>query len=68
MVFIFPLAIWLGIITFALLATTLSLGVAFHYFHKDVFRYHKFFAFLTISVAAVHAIFATLLWFFGVII
>ncbi|MDO8528536.1 MAG: hypothetical protein Q7S06_01430 [Nanoarchaeota archaeon] len=61
-----PLAIWLGFLTFGCLITTASFGIAFHVFHKNVFKYHKFFAFLTIGLATTHFILAGLLWFFGV--
>jgi len=63
-----PLAVWLGILTFFSLATTASLGVAFHVFHKNVFKYHRIFAFTTIGIATFHAIVAFLLWFFGVML
>lgn len=68
MVFIFPLAIWLGILTIISLFTTLSLGIAMYNFKKDVFKYHRFFAFFTASIAIIHFIFAVLLWFYGIII
>jgi len=63
-----PLAIWLGILTISLLSITLSMGIAMVHFQKNVFKYHKFFAYLTIGVAAIHAVTAALLWFFGVLI
>ena len=63
-----PLAIWLGIITIILVFTTASLGIAVHIFKKNVFRYHKFFAFTTLVFAAIHATFAILLWFYGIVI
>jgi hypothetical protein len=68
MVFVFPLAIWLGIITIIFLFTTLSLGIALHVFGKNVFKYHRLFAFLTASAAVIHMIFATLLYFFNMLI
>ncbi|MBS3163531.1 hypothetical protein J4427_02470 [Candidatus Woesearchaeota archaeon] len=61
-----PTAIWFGFLTITSLFTTLSLGVAMHYFRKPVFKYHRFFAFLTGTLALIHLIFAFLLWFFGV--
>lgn len=61
-----PLAIWLGGLTFTFLLTTASLGVAMYVFKKPVFKYHRFFAFSTITIALVHITFAVLLWFFGV--
>ncbi len=66
MLFNIPTAIWLGIITFISLSITLSFGIAMHHFKKNVFKYHRFFAFFTLSIAIVHAIFAVLLWFFGI--
>jgi hypothetical protein len=61
-----PIAIWLGFLTYACLATTVSLGIAFHVFNKPVFKYHRFFAFTTITIATIHLVFAFLLWFMGV--
>lgn len=61
-----PLAIWLGFLTFGSLVTTVSLGVAMHNFQKPVFKYHRFFAFLTITLATIHLILGFLLWFLGV--
>ncbi len=63
-----PLAIWLGILTITLLTITLSLGVALHFFRKNVFKYHMFFAFATGISAVVHVIFAVALWFFGYLV
>lgn len=63
-----PLAVWLGILTITSVFTTAGLGIAMHVYNKNVFRYHKFFAFLTITLALIHAIFALLLWFFGIVI
>jgi hypothetical protein len=68
MLFNIPIAIWLGIITFISLFITFSFGIAMHHFKKNVFRYHKFFAFFTVSVAVAHVIFAILLWFFGIVV
>ena len=51
-----PLAIWFGILTFISLITTGSLVIAMHRFHKPVFKYHRFFAFLTIILAVIHVI------------
>lgn len=68
MLFNIPAAIWLGAVTIIFLFTTVSLGVSVHIFKKPVFKYHKAFAFLTATVAVVHAILAMLLWFFGVMI
>ena len=61
-----PLAIWFGMLTIALVFTTASFGIAVHFFKKNVFRYHKFFAFTTLVVALIHATLAFLLWFYGV--
>ena len=63
-----PLAIWFGMLTGASLFTTASLGIAVHVFKKKVFRYHKFFAGLTVSLAIIHIILAVLLWFFSIYI
>jgi hypothetical protein len=63
-----PLAIWLGFLTISSLFTTVSLGISMFYFRKSVFKYHRFFAFLTASLAIIHLIFAVLLWFFGIVI
>jgi len=68
MLFDIPTAIWLGIATIISLFITASFGIAMHYFRKNVFRYHRFFAFLTLSIAIMHTIFAVLLWFFGITI
>lgn len=61
-----PLAIWFGGLTFISLFTTASLGVAFHVYRKNVFKYHRMFAFLTMILAVIHVILAVLLWFFAV--
>lgn len=66
MLFGIPTAIWLGFLTIISLFITLSLGIAMHNFKKNVFKYHKFFAFLTGIIAIIHMIFAILLWFFGI--
>lgn len=63
-----PLAIWFGILTIASVFTTASFGIAVHVFRKNVFKYHKFFAFLTMTLAVIHAILALMLWFFGIVI
>ncbi len=62
-----PLAIWLGMLTFIFLVITIILGMLVLK-NKVKFRYHKFFAILTICVAVVHVVFAVLLWFFGKVI
>jgi len=51
-----PLAILLGILTITSLFTTASFGFVYHYLHKPVFRYHRFFAIFTIFLAIIHAI------------
>ncbi len=61
-----PLAIWFGIATIVSLFITAGFGIAFHRYHRPVFRYHKFFAFVTITLALIHSIFAFLLWYFGI--
>lgn len=48
-----PLAVWFGIMTFTSLFTTLSLGIATH-MGKPVFKYHRFFAFTTATLALTH--------------
>ena len=63
-----PVAIWLGLSTISSLLITFSLGIAMFYFQKNVFKVHRFFAFLTVILASVHLIFAVLLWFFGIVI
>jgi hypothetical protein len=63
-----PLAIWLGFLTIVSLFTTAGLGIAVFKFRKNVFKYHKAFAFLTVTLALVHFAFAVLLWFFGQVI
>jgi len=63
-----PLAIWFGILTIISVFITFSLGIAMHVFKKNVFKFHKLFAFLTVSLALVHAILALLLWFYGIVI
>lgn len=61
-----PLAIWFGLLTIASLFTTAGLGIAAFKFRKNVFRFHKAFAFLTLTLASIHFVLAVLLWFFGV--
>lgn len=63
-----PLAVWFGILTLISLFITFSLGIAMHVYKKPVFKYHKIFAFITITLAFFHAVFALLLWFFGIVI
>ena len=57
-------AITLGITTFVSLFITVSLGIAYHNFKKNVFKYHRFFAFTTASLAILHAI-SVYLWLSG---
>lgn len=68
MIYNLPLAIWFGILTFICLFTTASLGIAVHVFHKNVFRFHKAFAFLTVIFALVHLVLGVMLWFYGIVI
>lgn len=68
MVFGIPLAIWFGVMTIISAGITFSLGIAMHFFRKDVFRYHAFFAFTTIILAIIHAVLAYFLWFKGIIL
>jgi hypothetical protein len=67
MIFGIPLAIWLGILTFISLFITASFGIAVFKFNKShLFKYHKAFAFVTVTLAICHLIFAFLLWFKGI--
>jgi hypothetical protein len=68
MLFNIPLAIIFGILTVISLFVTAGLGVSSYYFKKKVFKYHKIFAFLTLTLAAVHSILAFLLWFYGIVV
>jgi hypothetical protein len=68
MIFGIPIAIGFGILTIISLFTTACLGIAVFKFQKNVFKYHMFFAFLTLTLAVIHLIFAYLLWFRGVLI
>ncbi len=68
MVFGIPLAIWAGILTIISLFTTAGFGIAYHVYKRPVFSKHKFFAFLTLTLALIHAVLAILLWFFGIAI
>jgi len=68
MVFIFPIAIWFGILTIISAFITASFGIAVHKYNKPVFRYHMFFAFLTLILAIIHLTLAYLLWFKGIVI
>ena len=63
-----PLAVWLGITAIISLFITTYFGIAMFYLKKNVFKYHKYFAFFTVSIAVIHLIFAIYLWFFGVLI
>jgi hypothetical protein len=63
-----PLTIWLGILTALSLFTTFSLGIALHVFRKNVFKYHRFFAILTVFLVLIHITLAFLLWFKQIII
>jgi hypothetical protein len=67
MVFLIPLAIWLGFFTFIGLVKTIILGLLVMK-GKAPFKYHKITAIATICLAVVHVVFAILLWFFGVVI
>lgn len=60
-----PLAIWFGGLTIISVFITASLGIAVFKYHKNVFKYHKAFAFTTLTLAVIHLVFAVLLWFFG---
>jgi hypothetical protein len=68
MLFDVPTAIWLGIATISSLLITFSFGIATFHFQKNVFKFHRFFAFLTVILGSVHLVFGVLLWFFGLVI
>ena len=68
MIFQLPLAIIFGILTIISLFTTASFGITIHVFKKNVFKFHMFFAFLTLTLAIIHLILAYLLWFKGIVI
>jgi hypothetical protein len=38
------------------------------YFKKNVFKYHRIFAYLTIIFVIIHLVYAILLWFFGIVL
>ncbi|MDD5193111.1 MAG: hypothetical protein PHF67_00845 [Candidatus Nanoarchaeia archaeon] len=63
-----PLAIWFGILTIITVFITASFGIATNVFHKDVFKYHKIFAFISLTLAVIHAILAIMFWFYGIAI
>ncbi len=65
MILIFGLrdTIFFGILTIILLFITAGTGIIFHYFHKPVFRFHRFFAYLTLAVALIHALLVFLAYF-----
>lgn len=67
MVFLIPLAMWLGMLTFVCLVMTIVLG-SLVLKGKVKFACHKAFAIITICIAVAHLTFAVLLWFFGVVI
>ena len=64
MLFDIPFAIWLGILALISFFITLSLGIAMTRFKKKVFKYHRIFSYLTVTIVAIHVIFSILLWFF----
>lgn len=63
MIFGFPLANIFGMLTGLSLFLTAGFGIAYHVYRKQVFGYHKFFAFLTLTLAVIHMVLATLLFF-----
>jgi hypothetical protein len=67
MVFLIPLAIWLGMLTFVFLVITAILGILVLK-GKAKFECHRTLAIITICLAVLHVIFAILLWFFAVVI
>lgn len=63
-----PLAIWFGLFTIISLFTTFSFGIALHFFKKRVFKYHMTFAFITVSLAVIHAILVVYWMYFGIVL
>ena len=61
------LAVWFGILTFASLFATASLGIATHVFRKKVFKFHMFFAFTTVTLAVIHLTLDILWLYFGIV-
>ncbi|MEK6906659.1 MAG: hypothetical protein AABW81_03490 [Nanoarchaeota archaeon] len=68
MVFIFPLAVWFGILTILSLFTTACFGILTYKYKKPFFKKHMSFAFLTLVLAIIHAILVILWIYFGIII
>jgi len=51
-----PVIFWLGLTTFILLLTTLSIGYSIHHNLFNInFKWHKRFAFTTAAIAVIHA-------------
>ena len=50
-----PLTVWLGIFTFISLFTTATFGRLTR-MGKPVFKYHRFFAYLTLILAVIHVV------------
>jgi hypothetical protein len=68
MVFVFPLAIWIGILTFISFIITLFLGLSVYKFNKPWIKVHLTFAGITFVLAIIHVIFVVLLFYFGYVI
>lgn len=66
MLFGIPLVIWFGFLTIIGLFAAAVTGVMMVYFRKPVLGWHKVLALLTVILAVVHAVFAFLLWLFGI--
>ncbi len=67
MVFLIPLAIWFGFLTFIFFVTALILGTL-ALKGKVKISTHRAFAITTLIIALIHIVFAILLWFFGIVI
>lgn len=48
--------VFLGILTLISLLLTITTAVMFHYYHRPVFRFHRFFGFSTLTFAVLHAL------------
>ena len=66
MIFGLPLAVIFGILTIISLFTTASLGIATHVYKKNVFKFHMFFAFTTLTLALIHLILVFMWLYLGI--
>lgn len=62
-----PLAVWFGILTIISLFVTTFLGMAVHR-GKRVFKHHRFFAFLTLTLAIIHITLVIFEIYLGIIV